>query len=46
MECDRCRFNQEELHQQIGTPPVYYCCRCNRCNSSCKARGSNTREAT
>ena len=47
MKCDNrirgCATDQSELHRQIGTPSVYYCCKCNGCGSSCNAKGSNTR---
>ena len=45
MKCDHigCNAWQWELHQQIGNPVTYYCCRCNGCDSSCHADGSNTK---
>ena len=40
MKCDKCHRVQSELHQEIGTPAVYYCCVCHRCRPGCNAKGS------
>ena len=45
MKCENwgCNAIQQELHWQVGTPVVWYCCRCNGCGPDCRAKGSNTR---
>ena len=47
MQCEKlgCRARQSELHPQIGIPVIYYCCRCNGCDSTCTAKGSNTKHS-
>lgn len=44
MQCERlgCDAVQGQLHPQPSTPSPHYCCKCNGCDSTCNAQGSNT----